>query len=68
MATKKQKRESALANREKFLAEVRAAGLETQRLDQEAQEKQEQLMKSEADRINQRYRNILAKVGVVIDI
>lgn len=68
MATKKQKREAALAKREKFLAEVRADGLEAQRLDQEAQEKQEQLMKAEADRINQRYRNILAKVGVVIDI
>jgi hypothetical protein len=59
MATKKQKREAALARREKFLADERAAGLAAQALDHDEQAKKNALMQAEADRINQKYENIL---------
>lgn len=59
MATKKQKREAALIKREKFLAEERADGLKAQRLDQELQEKKNALLKTDADRLNQKYENLL---------
>lgn len=40
MATKKQKREAALAKREEFMAKVKAEGLEAQRRDREFREAQ----------------------------
>lgn len=65
MATKKQKREAALAKREKFLEEVRVAGLEAQRLSRAEDERRGVLMQAEADRINQRWANILTSNGLV---
>lgn len=59
MATKKQKREAALAKRKSFIDDVERLGLEAQRLDREARERQNQINKAEAERINQKYEAII---------
>jgi hypothetical protein len=65
MATKKQKRAAALAKREKFLAEVKAEGLEALRLDRERQARHSDLLSRKAEEINDRHSAILAKHGIV---
>lgn len=64
MATKKQKRAAALADREQFLKDEAARGLEAQRRDREAQaERHDQLMMA-AEEINDRHRKILSGNGI----
>lgn len=60
MATKKQKREKALAKRAAFLEEHRQHGLEALKRDREEREHQEERMKETARQIDRRYMNILA--------
>lgn len=59
MATKKQKREAALAKRENFLEEVRQQGLEAQEREQEFWKAEENRLQEAAERINRRHRAIL---------
>lgn len=61
MATKKQKREAALDKRARMMEEEKDRGLEAQRQDKGNQAVQNQLLKAEADRINQKHRDILQK-------
>jgi hypothetical protein len=60
MATKKQKREAALARREAFLDEQRRIGLEAQQRDREQREAHARRMKEEAQRMDRRMEAILA--------
>lgn len=60
MATKKQKREAALAKREEFLREERESGLRAQAMDRAQQE----IIRKEAESLNDRYRAILARHGI----
>jgi hypothetical protein len=64
MATKKQKREAALAKRAQFLAEVKARGLEAQVRDQEAQKEWRKDMAEVATQFNIRHKKILAAHGI----
>jgi len=64
MATKKQKREAALAKREKFLRETRESGLRAQAEDKHNQEIKKQAIAAEAKEINDRYGAILANHGI----
>lgn len=60
MATKKQKRAAALAKREEFLREERESGLRAQAMDRAQQE----IIRKEAESLNDRYRAILARHGI----
>lgn len=60
MATKKQKREEALAKREAFLAEERQHGLDAQKRAREEHEKEIEKVKARVNEINRRHRAILA--------
>lgn len=60
MATKKQKREAALAKRKRFLEKETALGLEAQRLARKERERESQIAMDEAEEINRRHRRILA--------
>uniref|UniRef100_A0AAU7GXL5 Uncharacterized protein n=1 Tax=Streptomyces phage Scarif TaxID=3158858 RepID=A0AAU7GXL5_9CAUD len=64
MATKKQKREAALAKREKFLKEERERGLAALQADRERRDKEVLEMKQKARSINDHYRAILAQHGI----
>lgn len=66
MATKKQKRAAAQAKREKFIAEVKAEGLEALRMDRERRASHSDTVKRKAEEINARYAAILAKHGIAI--
>lgn len=59
MATKKQKREAAAAKRKQFLADVKASGLEAQRLDHKRQEEEMEGLLEYAGRMNARHNEIL---------
>lgn len=65
MATKKQKREAAQAKREAFLAEERERGLDAQRASHEADAQERERVRAQAERINHRYKTILAQAGVI---
>lgn len=60
MATKKQKREAALAKRAAFTEETRRTGLEAQKRDREERERREAKIMEEASQINLRHLNIIA--------
>ncbi|AOZ64933.1 hypothetical protein SEA_MAYA_66 [Streptomyces phage Maya] len=64
MATKKQKREAALAKRQKFLEEERERGLAAQKAGHVAEEREREILKAKIDLINDRHRNILAQHGI----
>jgi hypothetical protein len=64
MATKKQKREAALAKREKFLQETKESGLKAQQAERQHREMQKQAIQATANEINARYAAILAKHGI----
>ncbi|QAY16277.1 hypothetical protein SEA_ICEWARRIOR_65 [Streptomyces phage IceWarrior] len=64
MATKKQKREAALAKREAFLKKERERGLAAQREGREIEAYRQEKLKSDAEVINARYRAILAQHGI----
>jgi uncharacterized protein YllA (UPF0747 family) len=64
MATKKQKREAALAKREQFLKEEAERGLEAQKASKIRQTADEQLIKEVADSINDLHREILGRHGI----
>lgn len=53
MATKKQKREAALAKREEFMADVARTGLEAQRKDQQRRAEQKRRAEADAERRKQ---------------
>lgn len=59
MATKKEKREAALAKREAFLKEERERGLAAQKRDREEQAEKSRAAAAEANKINARHRQIL---------
>lgn len=61
MATKKQKREAALAKREQFLAETKVRGLIAQENDREAYKEWRAEMVEVSERINIRHRGTLAR-------
>jgi hypothetical protein len=64
MATKKQKREAALAKREEFLKKEAEAGLEAQKASKIRRAADEQLIREVADSINDRHREILGRHGI----
>lgn len=64
MATKKQKREEALARREQFLKEERERGLEALRQSREAEARDLLDGKKQIDPLNDRHREILARHGI----
>ena len=64
MATKKQKREAALAKREKFMQEERENGLRAQALDRAKQEQHRETIRKNAEALNARYKAILASHGI----
>lgn len=59
MATKKQKREAALAKREELMAKVKSDGLKAQADDKERQIAQAYSIREEAAAVNARYQRIL---------
>lgn len=59
MATKKQKREAALAKREAEMAKIKAEGLAALQHDREYREAQRERIMEEAMIINQRHQEIL---------
>jgi hypothetical protein len=61
VATKKQKRAAALAKREAFLEKVKTEGLEAQRRAKEEEEREFEILRSEARKINDRHRRIIAE-------
>lgn len=63
MATKKQKREAALAKREKYMKEVKESGLAAQRRAHEIEEAQFESLKEYAGQVNARHREILNRHG-----
>lgn len=65
MATKKQKRETALAKREAFLTEERAAGLEAQKKDREVRAAKEKRIQTAAAEINAKHRAVLEASGII---
>lgn len=65
MATKKQKREAALAKREAFLKKERERGLSAQKDGHIAEERERENLKAKIDLINERHRTILAGHGIV---
>lgn len=60
MATKKQKREAALAKHERYMEAVQQDGLRAQREDHERRQRIDALLKAEAEAENRRLENILA--------
>jgi hypothetical protein len=60
MATKKQKREAALAKREQFLKEQHRIGLEAQEADRKRREQITLRNTAEAERLNRQFETILA--------
>lgn len=64
MATKKQKREAALAKREAFLAEEAARGRHVQEMDRQHRAAELNLISQVAAEINQRHADILARHGI----
>lgn len=65
MATKKQKREAAMAKREQFMREQRENGLRAQKQDRHNREMQRQQFAAKGREINARYEAILAKHGML---
>lgn len=65
MATKKQKHEAAMAKREKFMVELKAEGLAAQKAGREAEKKRRERDSAEAQKINERYRNVLIANGII---
>lgn len=61
MATKKQKRAAGLAKREAYLAEVKADGLKALARSKEHEAAVRERAKTEAQKINQHHKEILAK-------
>lgn len=59
MATKKQKREAALARRQEFEAKERQQGLEAQRKDRERRAARAERDKEEAEKAKRKAKNIL---------
>ena len=59
MATKKQKREAALAKRQEFLEKERQIGLNAQDLDRLERESRAAQIKAEVEAINERHRATL---------
>ena len=64
MATKKQKREAALAKRQAFEEEQRLSGLEAQQRDREIRAAKSERRQSDAKKLNKRYNRILANARV----
>lgn len=64
MATKKQKREQALAKRAKFDAEIKAEGLAALQRDREFQAAITEMFLQEAAAINARHRQILTEASL----
>lgn len=64
MATKKQKREAALAKREEFLKDERAAGLEAQKADRERELNRIRKMKQAGETVNHERLVFLLNHGV----
>lgn len=65
MATKKQKREAAMAKREQFLKEERERGLEAQQKDREARKRQDEMLNSAIQGLNHRYKAVLERAGIL---
>lgn len=64
MATKKQKREAALAKREQFMKEERERGLEALASDRRRREAEEEAAQERIRGMMGRYRAILAQHGI----
>lgn len=64
MATKKQKREAALAKREAFEEERRQTGLKAQETDRERRARKSRQNQAEAKKVNDRHNTILAMHGI----
>lgn len=67
MATKKQKREVALAKREQFIKEEAERGLAAQRQAREADEKEREKLRQIAREVNARYEAILSRAWLTED-
>lgn len=61
MATKKQKREAALAKREAYLAEVKAAGLLSQEWDRKRREERRAIVDGVHAEIEQHHVDVMSK-------
>lgn len=59
MATKKQKREAALAKRAEYMEKIGASGLAAQQVDREERARMDAEFKKFADEMNERHRQVL---------